>query len=135
MAIISHSRLNWSVRDAADVTPTGIAIAAGAAAMIVAALIAGAVSTSQPGWRFAIMAIAVGLFAAISLDQRALVAITIIAFGIWNGFLEDRFGQLAWHGSADLWRVLLLIMAAAFGLAVGEACRYVQALRAGWTRP
>jgi hypothetical protein len=79
------------------------------------------------------MAVAVGLFAAISLDQRALVAITVIAFGISNGFLEDRFGQLSWHGSGDVWRLLLLVTAAGWGLAVGEAYRYVRALRSRWT--
>jgi len=41
----------------------------------------------------------VGLFAAISLDQLALAGVAVLAALIYNGFLEDRFGQLAWHGS------------------------------------
>jgi hypothetical protein len=75
------------------------------------------------------MAIAVGLFAAISLDQVALLAIAVLAFAISNGFLEDRLGQLAWHGSQDLWRLLLIVMAGAFGLAAGEAVRFVRGIR------
>ena len=38
-------------------------------------------------------------------------------------------GELAWHGSDDLWRLLLLVMVGAFGLALGEAVRYVHNLR------
>jgi hypothetical protein len=109
-----------------EATPTGIAVAIGAVAMIVAALVAAAIPASQPGWRFGVMAVAVGLFAAISLDQRALAVIALIAYGIANGFLEDRFGQLSWHGSADIWRALLLVMVGAWGLAVGEGYRFVR---------
>lgn len=111
-------------------TPTGIALGAGAVAMVVAGVIAAAIPAGDAGWRFAVMAIAVGLFAAISLDQVALLAIAVLAFAISNGFLEDRFGQLAWHGSQDLWRLLLIVMAGAFGLAVGEAVRFVRGARA-----
>ena len=110
-------------------TPTGIALAAGAVGLIVAGLIASAVPVSNPGWRFAVMAIAVGVFAAISMDQRALAAIAVLAFGITDGFLEDRAGQLAWHGAGDLWRILALVMAAASGLAAGEAYRMLRDLR------
>ena len=76
------------------------------------------------------MAVAVGLFAAISLDQIALAGIALLASLIYNGFLEDRSGQLAWHGSGDLWRLLLLVTVSAGGLAVGECVRFVANLRA-----
>ena len=60
-------------------TPTGLAIGAGAVALVVAAIIAAAIPSADAGWRFAIMAVAVGLFAAISLDQRALAAVVVLA--------------------------------------------------------
>ena len=110
-------------------TPVGITIAVGVLGIIAAALIAGAIPAVHPGWRFAVIAIAVGLFAAVSLDELALGAVALMAFAVSNGFLEDRFGQLTWHGSEDVWRLLLLIMSGAFGLALGEAYRYVGLLR------
>jgi len=111
-------------------TPTGFAIGAGAVGLVGAAIIAAAIPVADADWRFAVIAIAVGLFAAIFLDQLALGGIAVLAFLISNGFLEDRFGQLAWHGSGDLWRLLLLVTAGAVGLAVGESMRFVANVRA-----
>jgi hypothetical protein len=54
--------------------------------------------------------------------------VTVIGALIFNGFLEDSLGQLAWHAD-DLWRLMLLVVAGAFGLAVGEGYRYVRDLR------
>jgi hypothetical protein len=112
-----------------DVTPLGIKIAVGAVGLIVAALIAAAIPQAYPGWRFGLMVAAVALFAAISLDQIALAVIAVIAFAITNGFLEDRFGQLSWHGVDDVWRLLLLVIACAWGLAVGETARQIARMR------
>ena len=111
-------------------TPTGLAIGAGAVALVAAAIIAAAIPSADAGWRFAVMAVAVGLFAAISLDQIALAGVAVLAALIYNGFLEDRSGQLAWHGSHDLWRLLLLVTVSAGGLALGESARFVANLRA-----
>jgi hypothetical protein len=125
------SAKRWSENTGrAPSTPTGLAIGAGAVGLVVAAIIAAAIPTGDAGWRFAVMAIAVGLFAAISLDQVALGGIVVLAFLISDGFLEDRSGQLTWHGSGDLWRVLLLVMASAWGLSFGEGVRYVANVRA-----
>jgi hypothetical protein len=98
--------------------------------LVAAAIIAAAIPSAGAGWRFGVMAVAVGLFAAISLDQIALAGIALLASLIYNGFLEDRSGQLAWHGSGDLWRLLLLVTVSAGGLAVGESVRFVANLRA-----
>lgn len=116
-------------------TPLGIAVGSGAVVMIVSGLIAAAIPVAYPGWRFAVMAVAVGAFAAVFVDHVALAVVAVIAFLISNGFLEDRFGQLAWHGSADLWRLLLLVMVGAGGLAVGEGYRFVSNLRESADRP
>jgi hypothetical protein len=100
--------------------------------MVVAGIVAAMIPMAEPGWRFAVMAIAVGLFAAISLNQIALAVVAVLAFAISDGFLENQIGQLTWHGSADLWRLLLLVMAAVWGLALGEAVRFVANLRVRW---
>lgn len=110
-------------------TPTGFAIGAGAVGLVAAAIIAAAIPVADGGWRFAVIAVSVGVFAAISLDQLALAGIVVLAFLISNGFLEDRLGQLAWHGSHDLWRISLLVIAGAGGLAIGEGARFVSNVR------
>ena len=112
-----------------DATPTGIAVGLGSVAMIVAGVIAAMVPAIYPGWRLGVLAVAVLVFAAVSLDHRALAVVAVVGALIFNGFLEDRLGQLAWHAD-DLWRLLLLVMVGAFGLALGEGVRHVRDLRA-----
>lgn len=112
--------------------PTGVAVGLGTIAMVAAGMAATLVPVNQPGWRFAVVATAVAVFAATTLDHVALAVVALIGFLISNGFLEDRFGDLSWHGSADLWRLLLLVSAGAVGLAVGEGYRWVRDLRDRW---
>lgn len=109
--------------------PTGLAVGLGAVLMVAAGLVAAAVPGSQPAWRFTVIAIAVGMF-ALGLDLRALAGVALIGFLISNGFLEDEFGDLTWHGYGDLWRVLVLVMAGACGWAVGKGFRHLRKLRA-----
>jgi hypothetical protein len=109
--------------------PTGLAVGLGAVLMAVAGLIAAAVPGSQPAWRLTVIAVAVGLF-ALGLDLRALAGVVLIGFLISNGFLEDEFGDLTWHGYGDLWRVVVLVLAGACGWAVGTGFRHVRRLHA-----
>jgi hypothetical protein len=109
-------------------TPIGIAVGIGATAMVAAAVVAATIPTAYPGWRFGVIAVAIFLFAAGSLDHVALAIVAVVGALIFDGFLEDRFGQLAWHAD-DLYRLMLLVMVGAFGLAVGEAIRFVRDLR------
>jgi MFS family permease len=112
-----------------DRTPTGITLAAGAVAVTGAALVAAALPASQPGWRFALIALTVGGFAAVTLDQRALAGVALLGWLIANGFLVDRLGELAWHGSSDIWRMIILVFAALLGRAAGAAYRQIHDLR------
>jgi hypothetical protein len=114
----------------ADRLPREFAVALGAVAVVAAGFFAVLIPASDAGWRFGVIAVTVGLFAAVTLDQLALAAVTILGFLVFNGFLTDQFGQLAWHGSVDLWRLSLLVVAAAWGLAVGEAYRWIASKRA-----
>jgi len=52
-------------------TPLGIAVGSGAVVMIVSGLIAAAIPVAYPGWRFAVMAVAVGAFAHACLEAAA----------------------------------------------------------------
>jgi hypothetical protein len=115
-------------------TPVGIALAFGTAGMTAAAIIASVIPAADTGWRFGIVAATLFVFAAVSLDQRALAGVALIAFLITNGFLEDRFGQLSWHGSKDIWLGLLLIIAGGVGLATGAAYRFVRDVRQRYRR-
>jgi MFS family permease len=113
-------------------TPVGINLALGTAMIVVAALLAAVIPATHAGWRFALVATAVGLFAALTLDQLALAAVALLSWLVVNGFLVDRLGELSWHGSADLYRMLLLVVSGAFGLAAGEVYRQLIALRTRW---
>jgi hypothetical protein len=115
-----------------DRSPVGLTIGAGAACMVIAGFVAAPIPPVHVGWRFAVIAVAVGGFAAVSLDQIALAAVTAMGFLIFNGFLLDRLGELSWHGAPDLWRLMLLVMSGAIGLAIGEAYRQVRDVRARW---
>jgi MFS family permease len=117
---------------AAERTPVGISLAAGAVALVAAALVASALPASQPGWRFALIAAVAGGFAGVTLDQRALAGVVLLGWLIDNGFLEDRLGELSWHGSSDIWRMMILVFAAALGLAAGEAGRQIREMRSRW---
>lgn len=113
-------------------TPVGVNLAAGAVMVVAAALVAALIPTIHYGWRFAVVALAVGLFAAMTLDQRALAGVALLGWLVVNGFLVDRLGELSWHGSPDLYRMSLLVVTGAAGLAVGEAYRQLVVLRARW---
>jgi hypothetical protein len=111
-------------------TPAGINLATGTAMVVAAALVAAPIPTTYAGLRFTVVALAVGLFAALTRDRLALVGVAVLGWLVVNGFLVDRLGELSWHGSADLNRMLLLVVSGTFGLAVGQAYRWLAALRA-----
>jgi hypothetical protein len=113
-------------------TPVGINLGIGAAMIVGAGMVAAPIAAQHIGWRFAIVAVAVACFAVLTLDRLALAGVVALGWLVVNGFLVDRLGELSWHGSSDLYRLMLLVMAGALGLAIGEAYRYVRDLRARW---
>jgi hypothetical protein len=127
--MVTMDRHRYASPEDAGETPFGIAVGLGTAGIVVAGLIAAMIPIGYPDWRFGVIAMAIAVFAALSTDQRALGVVAVVGALVFNGFLEDRLGQLAWHGSGDLWRLLLLIMAAAAGLAIGDGYRFVRDLR------
>jgi hypothetical protein len=93
---------------------------------------AAAMPASHPWRRFAVLVAVVGVFAVVTLDQRALAGVALLAWLLMNGFLENRLGELSWHGSFDLFLLMVLVLAGAVGLALGEVYRAVRELRARW---
>jgi hypothetical protein len=113
-------------------TPVGINLAVGAVTITAAVFVAASVPIADPQWRCAVVAVAVGLFAAFTLDWPAVAAVVLPTWMIMNGFLVNRLGDLSWHGRADLDRFVVLVVAGCLGLAVGKAHRRVHGLRERW---
>jgi len=110
-------------------TPVGINIAVGAGIITVALLAASTVPAVDPQWRCAVVAAALGLFAASTVDWVAVSAVVLPTWMVMNGFLVNQLGDLSWHGWADLDRFLALVAAGCLGLAVGTARRGLLHLR------
>jgi MFS family permease len=113
-------------------TPVGFNVAIGAVAVVAAAFVSAAVPVRDPGWRHVLIPLAVAGFAAVTGDQLALFGVVLLGWLVSNGFLENRSGELSWHGSSDLWLIGVLVVAAAVGLAAGEGYRQLRDLRARW---
>ena len=101
-------------------TPLGLNIGVGAVAVVAAALVAAAVPAPHEVWRWEAVAAAVAVAAAATVDRAAMAAVVPLAWLVTDGFLENRLGQLTWHGSTDLSLMLLLLAAAGLGLGIGR---------------
>jgi MFS family permease len=113
-------------------TPFGINLGIGTVLVVGAVLVAALIPPVDAGWRLGVVAGAVGLFAALTVDQLALLSVALIAWSLVDGFLVNRLGELSWHGSSDIWRLTLLMATGTVGLLVGEAHRHVGAARSRW---
>lgn len=110
-------------------TAVGINLGIGTALVVAAVLAAAVIRPMDQDWRFAVVAGAVGLFAALAADWWALLGVTLIAWLLDDGFLVNRLGELSWHGPSDIWRLLLLAAAGTLGFLVGLAFRRIRAAR------
>ncbi|NJC70012.1 hypothetical protein HC031_09860 [Planosporangium thailandense] len=115
-----------------ETTPTGVAVAAGSAVVVVAAFVTVAVPPSAGVWRIGVVAVALAVFAALTGNVVAVAAVGVLAFGVFDGFLVNQLGELSWHGADDAWRIATLA-AAAVGLLAGSAYRAVRHARL-WRR-
>ena len=113
-------------RQATEHAPVGIIIGLGTVVIIGAGLFAALIPSSQSAWRFGIVVLAMGLFAARARDPLAVACVAAFAWLIVNAFLVNRLGELSWHGVADLSRALVLALAGGLGLALGEVRRQVR---------
>lgn len=113
----------------AEDTPVEIRVAGRCVSVVAAAFVAAAVPASQLGWRFAVTAIVVAGFAALTLDEVAVAGVAVVAGLITDGFLEDHLGELSWHRGADAWLIAILVGASTVGLTAGHGWRYLRDLR------
>jgi hypothetical protein len=107
----------WGERD--EGPPVGLTIAGGSVAIIGAALLAALVPPADLDWRFAVIVVVIGVFAERSRQWLAMAALVPLAWLVVNGFQVDRYGVLSWHGAADVYRLVILTLGAAAGLAIG----------------
>jgi hypothetical protein len=110
-------------------TPVGVNVGIGAALVVAAALVAAGIPAAHKGWRLDVVVVAVAVAAAVTADHLAMAAVVPLGWLVADGFLEDRSGELTWRGSADMYLILLLVVAAAVGLAAGEARGLIAARR------
>jgi hypothetical protein len=93
---------------------------------------AASVPIADPQWRCAVVAAALGLFAAFTIDWLAVAALVLPTWMVMHGFLVNRLGDLSWHGRADVDRLVALVIAGGLGLCTGAAYRRMHGLRQRW---
>jgi hypothetical protein len=129
---VSNNAWEGQIRHEPD-TPTGISAAIGAGVVVVAAFLSAAVPPSAGDVRLGVLALALAGFAALTVDPRAVAAVDVLAFLVFDGFLVNQLGELSWHGQADQTRLVILAGAGTAGVAVGAAYRGVRRRRV-WRR-
>lgn len=120
------------VRDAPLATgnmPTGIAVAIGAVTVVVAVMAAAFLPASAAAARLSVLAVALGTFAAATVNPTAVAAVTVLGWLMFDGFLVNRFGELTWTGRVDERRLAVVVAAALVGLAAGGLWRWAEARR------
>jgi MFS family permease len=106
-----------------DRTPVGLTIAGGVTMLVGAALVTSLTPSHDSVLRVGLVAVALAAFAASTGEPLAMAALVPIAWLVVNGFLVDRYGELAWHGWADVYRALVLAAASVAGLALSTRLR------------
>lgn len=99
--------------------PAGIEVGIATAGVLVA-VIAGAVLPASAGdWRLAPAMVMLSGIGVRTVSVPALGFVALLAHFLVDGFLVNRSGDLSWTGSADTYRLLVVVGAAAVGLAIG----------------
>jgi hypothetical protein len=111
---------------AGESLPTGFAIAGGSILVVVAAFVAALIPASAGAVRLGIVAAGLGVFAAVTVNPAAIVAVGVVAFLVFDGFLVNQLGELSWHGAADDQRLFVFILVSISGMLVGVAYRAVR---------
>jgi MFS family permease len=113
-------------------TPVGINLALGAVIVTVAAFLADWLPVADPLGRCAVIAAGIGGFAVFTTDPRAVAMLLLPTWLVMNGFVVNRLGELTWHGSADVYRLLALAGSGVAGLALGALAAHLRDQRACW---
>jgi len=101
--------------------PVELLIGFGFFVVVVASVVAALVfSPRETAGRLLVLSFAVGWFAITSRSLSAALTTAGMGWLFLNGFLVDQHSELAWHGSADLVRLVVLAFAALAGTAAGN---------------
>lgn len=105
--------------------PSGISIGGGAALVAAATCLAAALfPASVPTARFLVVTVVVGGFAAVVPDLRASLAVGLLGWLCFSGFLLDRYGELHWHGARSTGYLLVLAAVTLLGSLLSQVrCR------------
>jgi MFS family permease len=107
----------------------GILVGLGSLGVVVVAVVAAAVPSTYPAARYSLLTLFLLTFAALVDDSVALTAVGAIGFLVFGGFIVDQLGELRWHGTADLDRLLVVIAAVSVGRLTGDAYRWYRRSR------
>jgi len=100
--------------------PFEFGLAAGAVAMIVAALIDSVAFTPHhTGDRLAAMAAAITIFSIVGGWQSAL-PVAAVGYLLYDGFLANRYGELTWDHQTGARAIGVIALAVALGLTIGR---------------
>jgi hypothetical protein len=110
----------WEPRDR---TPVGLTIAGGVTILVGAALVTSLTPAHDSVLRAGLVAVALAAFAVNTGEPLAMAALVPLAWLVFNGFLVDRYGVLAWHGWADVYRAVAFAAASVAGLAISARQR------------
>jgi hypothetical protein len=112
--------------------PLGVSVPVGSVVVVATVFACAGIPLRDSGLRYGLLAaVSCGFALAVGAWVPALL-VAGIGFLLADGFLVGSFGELAWHGQADLWRAGTLVVAAAAGLGVAQIWRHWVVLRALW---
>jgi hypothetical protein len=101
-----------------DVLPYGIYLGIGSLVIIFAVAVSAATfPMGQSLERLSVLAATIAVFTVVVPDIRASLSVVVLGYLLFNGFLENGYGQLTWDGMTGLWRIGFLVSAVGLGLA------------------
>jgi hypothetical protein len=113
-------------RARSDRTPVGINIGLGMVAVVAAMMLAAVLPASSGGWRLVPVAAALVVVGMCTVDAAAVAFVSTVAYLLVIGFLVNRYGVLTWHGTPDMYRLLVIAISGVAGLVVGALWRWTR---------
>jgi hypothetical protein len=107
----------------------GISLGLGAVSMVAATAVAAAMFPGVPA-RLAVVALWVAAYAAAVEDLWAVLSTAAVGYLLFDGFLVNRHGELAWTGTTSVRDVAVLALA----VGVGLVWRWIRAVKADAAR-
>ena len=113
MGSVAVRQHGWGRLGDPGTTPLGVTVPVGVVLVVATLLIGAAAWPREEELRFGLLVAAVGSVAVAVGDLLPAALVAAAAWMFFDGFVVGDFGVLAWHGRADLVRVVVLLLAAA----------------------